>query len=210
MRIRVKICGLVDSASVDAAVQAGADALGFVLDPSPRQLTVDQARSLIRHVPTDVDTVAVVGRPDADTLERYREQIAPKWIQLMADAVPPGSHGFRLIPAFEDGPDLRERVDRYRAASGQQNPLVLADGPKPGSGIQADWDRVAALTDAVRVIVAGGLNPDNVGDAIRRLRPYGVDVSSGVESSRGVKDPERIRAFLAAVRAAELDIGDTP
>ena len=81
--------------------------------------------------------------------------------------------------------------------------MVLADGPKPGSGVLADWDRIEALRHSTRLVIAGGLTPENVGAAIAQMHPYGVDVSSGIEVSRGIKDPERIDAFMAAVRNAE-------
>ena len=121
----------------------------------------------------------------------------------MADALPPPERGFAIIPAFEDGGDLLDRVAEYCDTIAEPQPLILADGPRPGSGIRADWDRVEVLSKRTRLMVAGGLNAENVAEAILRMKPFGVDVSSGVESSPGIKDPEKIRAFVAAVRHAE-------
>lgn len=206
MRVRVKICGFSEPEALDAAVQAGVDAVGFVLDPSPRQLSMEVAARLIARVPPDVDTVAVVGRPDLKELLEIHERLAPRWIQIMADAMPPVADraGLRLIPAFEDGADLVARVRSYTEMSGEAQPLLLVDGPRPGSGIQADWSRVAALASESRLVLAGGLRADNVAEAIAQVRPHGVDLSSGVERIRGVKDPDMIREFMAAVRATEV------
>jgi len=205
MRIRVKICGFVEPVALDAAIQAGVDAVGFVLDPSPRQLSLEDAAALIAAVPPDVDTVAVVGRPSLEELREIRERLAPRWIQIMADALPlvEARPGLRLIPAFQDGPDLLERVNTYQAETAQERPLVLVDGRQPGSGIQAEWDRVAALAEGTRLVLAGGICADNVAEAIASVKPYGIDLSSGVESVRGRKDPQLITEFMAAVRAAE-------
>ena len=192
MHIHIKICGFTEPVG-----------LGLVLDPSPRQLTIDQALDLAKRIPEDVDMVAVCGRPSLEEVSTIAERLSPTFIQLMADALPPPERGFAIIPAFEDGSDLLERVARYCDTQETPHPLVLADGPRPGSGVQADWSRVELLANRTRLMLAGGLNADNVGEAIRRMKPFGVDVSSGVESAPGVKDPEKIRAFVAAVRHAE-------
>jgi phosphoribosylanthranilate isomerase len=199
----IKICGFTTPEGIAAAVEAGVDSIWLVLDPSPRQLTVERARELKAHIPEGVEVVAVCGRPTVEELRRIQRDLAPDSIQLMADALPSESLGIPILPAFEDGPDLIERVERYRAQLNEDRPLVLADGPNPGSGIAADWGRVEALTESTRLMIAGGLTPENVGDAIDQLRPFGVDVSSGVEQEVGRKSPQRIRDFVAAVRAAE-------
>lgn len=207
MRIRVKICGFTEPTALEVAVQAGVDAVGFVLDPSPRQLSMEVAAELMAQVPSDVDTVVVVGRPSLPELLRIHDRLAPRWIQIMADALPPvrDRAGLRLIPAFEDGPDLGSRVSAYAEESGESSPLILVDGPRPGSGIQADWSRVAGLSTSSRLVLAGGIRADNVTAAIARVGPHGVDLSSGVERERGIKDPALIREFMTAVRAVEVD-----
>ncbi len=203
MHIHIKICGFTEPVGLQAALDAGVDSIGLVLDPSPRQLTIKQAVALAQHIPDGVDVVAVCGRPSVDEVSNIAAGLSPTFIQLMADALPPAECGFSIIPAFEDGGDLLERVSKYCDTQEHPQPLVLADGPRPGSGVLADWDRVERLSNRTRLMLAGGLNADNVTEAILRMKPFGVDVSSGVESSPGVKDPEKIRAFVAAVRHAE-------
>jgi len=203
MKAHIKICGFTTVDGVRAAIDAGVDSVGLVLDPSPRQLTLDAAIDLAAHIPEHVQTIAVCGRPTPDHVQEIWTRMQPDWIQLMADALPDPSLGFPIIPAFEDGDDLVHRVKSYVDASDQAQPLVLADGPKPGSGIVADWGRVEAICSTTRLMIAGGLNAHNVGEAIARLRPWGVDVSSGVEQAPGIKSPEKIRDFVAAVRHAE-------
>lgn len=207
MRVRVKICGFTEPEALDAAVQAGVDAVGFVLDPSPRQLSLQTAAQLIARVPPDVDTVAVVGRPELSELLKIHERLAPRWIQIMADALPSVQDraGLRLIPAFEDGPDLVARVDAYAAQSDDPSPLILVDGPRPGSGLKADWSQLTGLSTRFRLVLAGGIRAENVREAVALVGPHGVDLSSGVERVRGLKDPQMIREFMAAVRAVEAE-----
>jgi phosphoribosylanthranilate isomerase len=203
MHISVKMCGFIDADSILHAARAGVDAIGLVLDPSPRQISMAHAETLMAAIPPHVQSVIVCGRPALAELEEIRERLRPDLIQLMADALPEASHGFHVLPAFEDGPDILARVDAYRQKIQQSHPLILADGPKPGSGVMANWDRIEALRDTTRLVIAGGLTPENVGEAITRMHPHGVDVSSGIEIERGVKDPALIAAFMAAVRDAE-------
>jgi len=203
MKVHIKICGFTTVDGIRAAIDAGVDSIGLVLDPSPRQLTLDTAIDLAAHIPKHIQTVAVCGRPPQIQVQEIWTRLQPDWIQLMADALPDPALSLPVIPAFEDGDDLLERVKSYVEDSAQAQPLVLADGPKPGSGIVADWGRVESICSTTRLMVAGGLNAQNVGDAIARLRPWGVDVSSGVEQTPGIKSPDKIRDFVAAVRNAE-------
>jgi len=203
MKTHIKICGFTEPMGLKAAVDAGVDAVGLVLDPSPRQLSIAEAVRLRAHIPDTVQVVAVCGRPDLKTLQDIQRELRPDFIQLMSDAMPGPEHGLPLLPAFEDGPDLEQRVRRYCEGHPEERPLVLTDGPKPGSGILADWSRLHGLSEFTRLMIAGGLRPTNVGDAIQRLHPWGVDVSSGVEAEPGKKSPELVNAFVDAVRAAE-------
>lgn len=203
MKTRIKICGFTEPLGLRAAVEAGVDAVGLVLDPSPRQLTIAEAVRLREHVPDNVQLVAVCGRPDLATLQEIHRELQPDLIQLMSDALPQVPHGLPLLPAFEDHVDLEQRVRQYCEGRPEDRPLVLTDGPKPGSGILADWSRLHGLGAFTRLMIAGGLRPTNVGDAVRKLRPWGVDVSSGVESAPGVKSAALVNAFVDAVRAAE-------
>ncbi len=190
--IRVKVCGLTTPEAVRAAVDAGVDAVGFVLARSPRQVDLETAARLCEEVPPFVTRVAVARWP-APALGALPVEVVQLYPPLGAPA--PELGGRRYLPAFCDAPDLLERV-----AEAPPGPVLL-DGGVAGSGEAGDWARIAAVTR--RVVLAGGLGPDNVAAAIRAVRPAAVDVSSGVESAPGVKDPGRIRAFVQAVRGAE-------
>ena len=154
-------------------------------------------------VPDHVETVAVVGRPDRATLLSIWESLRPDCLQIMADAMPEDdlSQRLPLLPAFPDGPELHRQVDDYLAIKGDPKTQVLADSAHPGTGVMTDWERVAALRSRCRLILAGGLKPSNVAEAIAHVQPWGVDLCSGVEAAPGVKDPELIEAFMDAVKA---------
>ncbi len=196
----MKICGLRAAAEVDAAVEAGADAVGFVFARSKRQVSAEEARPLLARVPPFVARVGVFRWPGAMQLRRVLEQVELDAVQLYppAGAALPefrasSGGGLRCLPAFCDSSDLPGRVDAT-APEG----LVLLDGGSPGEGEVADWARIARIAARRRVVLAGGLDPENLADALRAVRPWGVDVSSGVESAPGVKDLGRIRAFVQA------------
>jgi len=217
MRIRVKICGVTSAAAVDAAVDAGADAIGFVLAPSPRRLGLDAAARLAARMPPFVARVAVLRHTDAAAVRAACAAIAP---HLMQAEPGPGvtaallaACGAGFLPVLHDGPTLlRRRLPAGagigagaspRGAAGIAFGAVLLEARgRGGRGITPDWARAARLARRVRLVLAGGLTPDNVGAAIRRVRPYAVDVSSGVERAPGVKDARLIRRFIAAVRDA--------
>lgn len=195
-RMRVKICGLTRPEDVAAAVNAGADAVGFVLAVSKRRVSPAQVAMLVRAVPAHVETVAVFRTPNSEVLAR----VLPHVTCIQADAswdpaVLPAAMNF--LPVFADGVDLPGRLadwssSRLAPALGR----VLVDSANGGgSGVPADWSRVPA-----GVVLAGGLRPENVSEAISRTNPVAVDVSSGVETAPGIKDPARIAAFVAAAR----------
>ena len=204
MRIFVKICGLSTPRAVNEAVQAGADAIGFVFAESPRQVTPKRAAQLCRDVSPAIVRVAVMRHPTPDEWQRVAEEFAPDWLQTEAGdfAALDIPDGIRRLPVFRDTPELD------MTALGREE-LVLFEAPESGQGVQADWQRAAKLVAGMgtgrQLVLAGGLTPGNVVDAIATVRPYGVDVSSGVESRRGVKDPVRIAAFMTAVREAEIN-----
>lgn len=206
--IRIKFCGVRTDADVDAAVDAGADAVGLVLAESPRRLEIAEAWRLARRVPPFVQTVAVFRQLDPVAVARARsigaqviqaEGTSIRYAALVGDGLAP-------LPVFRDGPDLDDRLNRF-AEGREGRPMVQVDGSAPGSGQGADLHRVAAalapLRSRLRVVLAGGLDPDSVGEAIALVCPFAVDVSSGVERARGIKDPGLMHAFVAAVRAAE-------
>lgn len=201
-RLRVKVCGVTTPDGVDVAVAAGADALGFVLAESPRRLDRDRARDLMDRVPPFVARVAVLHHPTPDEVAAAWSELRPDWLQAEPEGLvlPAGA---RLLPVFHDGPDLLAEVSRYRAE--RPGAAVLVEGAgRGGRGVAADWTRAAEVARAGPTVLAGGLTPDNVAEAVRRVRPFAVDVSSGVEppdrSRPGVKDPARVRAFVAAAR----------
>ncbi|WP_227368721.1 phosphoribosylanthranilate isomerase [Halomonas sp. M20] len=203
-RTRVKICGLTREEDIDAAVAAGADALGFVLWPgSQRAIDEERLAQLAARVPAFVTRVGLfvdqcpefVHRCEAHLdLVQYHGDETPT---LCAQAARPWIKALRM----RDGLDLHEAAERYAESRG-----LLLDAYKPGvpggTGDTFDWSRIPA-TLAKPVILAGGLTATNVGEAIRAVRPYAVDVSGGVEHSRGIKEPTRIRAFIDHVFLAQ-------
>jgi phosphoribosylanthranilate isomerase len=194
----IKICGLRTERAVAAAVAAGADAVGFVFAESPRQVTPARAMALCRDLSPIVMKVAVMRHPAPAEWQAVWDRFDPDWLQTDAGdfAALTLPEPVTPIPVYRDVADL----DEDAAAAPD---LILFEAAASGRGERADWDRAARLAARTRLILAGGLTPENVGEAIRRVRPFGVDVSSGVESRPGVKDPARIEDFIAAVREAE-------
>jgi phosphoribosylanthranilate isomerase len=210
VRVRVKICGLVDAAAIESAVDAGADALGFVLAESPRRVSARQARELAAAVPTYVAKVAVLRKPDAREVERLLREMRPDALQLEAGCAAAVPFGLRyaLVPVFHDHPGVVEEIAAWGRARRDQQRVAHLEGPgRGGRGVGVDRTRARAAARHCRLVIAGGLAPDNVADAIATVRPYAVDVSSGVESAPARKDPARIRAFIDAVRDAERALG---
>jgi len=200
MRIHIKICGITEGAAAEAAVDAGADSVGFVLAPSVREITPERAAAIASELPGHVDKVAVFRGPLRQDIDRALEGFAADVVQADFPSLA-GLRSPRLLPVF------RETVTSHAAIA------VLVDGgrfvyegPTSGIGRAVDWELAADVAQLGQMILAGGLDPDNVVEAIRTVRPFGVDVSSGVESSPGVKDPTLIRAFVQAVREAEKDL----
>ncbi|NBU24113.1 MAG: phosphoribosylanthranilate isomerase [Gammaproteobacteria bacterium] len=190
----VKICGLTTPEGVAAALEAGADALGFVFAPSVRRVTPAAAAALAAPVRGRALCVAVTLHPQASEVEEILDIFAPDLLQTdLADAaaLSPRARA-RLLPVLRDGAALPEPLP----------PRVLYEGAVSGTGRRADWAGAHAVARRAEVLLAGGLNPDNVAEAIRVVRPWGVDVSSGVESAPGLKSPAKILQFVAAARAA--------
>ncbi len=205
--VRVKICGVTTPEDLAAAVEAGADAVGLNFHPtSPRFVTPERAGRLLALLPPFVEAVGVfVSRPVLSACQSLEALGAIHTVQMHAGQPEPAPPGFRLIPAFpvRDAADL-ERIAgqavEIRAAA------VLVDGHAPGlhggTGRVAPWDLLAGWSPGVPVILAGGLTPENVAEAVRRVRPWAVDVASGVESSPGRKCAEKMRRFIEAARGA--------
>ena len=202
-RTRVKICGLTRPADVAAAVAAGADAVGFVFyPPSPRAVTPGQARALCALLPPFVTAVGLFVDAAANEVRAVLEEVPLGLVQFHGDEPPercaavgrPWIKAVRMRP----GVDLGALVACYGEGAGLL--LDAYDPSRPGgTGTAFDWGRIPPDL-APRVVLAGGLDPENVAAAITRVRPFAVDVSGGVESARGVKDPAKIFAFMQGVR----------
>jgi phosphoribosylanthranilate isomerase len=204
---RIKFCGLTRSEDVDAAVELGADAIGFVMVPgSKRELDLQQAALLRARVPVTVKTVLLFQNASAD---RVRETIAilkPDLLQFHGSESPEFCEGFGLsyliAVAMGDGnTDVVAEASRHPKAAG-----VLLDshlqGGMGGQGIRFDWSKIPR-TIRRPLVLAGGLNPANVGEAVSRVGSYAVDVSSGIESAPGIKDYAKMQAFIEEVRRVE-------
>ncbi len=197
----VKICGITSEEDALLAVAMGADALGFVFAPSTRQVAVGAVAEITRRLPPEIITVGVFRDALAERVVEVVRRAGLKAAQLhgrerpeqcafVAERVP------LVIKAFGAGDPELAAHGAYRSD------VILIDGPSPGSGKLFDWRLVEGLPAARRVLLAGGLTPENVAEAVQRVRPWGVDVSSGVEAAPGRKDPLKVRAFIQAARAA--------
>jgi phosphoribosylanthranilate isomerase len=192
----IKICGLRTADAVEAAAAAGANAVGFVFhEASPRNLSLDAARELQRVVPRGIERVAVFLHPSQALVDAVLECVAPDWLQADADDLAtlrlPAAQ--RMLPVLRSGSRM----------PGSLPERCLIEGARSGMGERADWSAAARLARATQLVLAGGLHPANVAEAVRDVRPFGVDVSSGVERERGVKDAALIGEFIRAARAAE-------
>jgi phosphoribosylanthranilate isomerase len=200
----VKVCGVVSVADALMAVDAGADALGVNLVPSSkRRVDLATARAVRDGVGERAEVIAVVADLPGEELGRIRAETGIEWLQLHG-AEPPSALT-PLLPRAYKAVGIATAADVELAASyGGERLLVDArvPGELGGTGHTFDWSLVARLAKGRRLILAGGLTPDNVGLAVAQLSPWGVDVASGVERSPREKDPERVRAFVRAARAA--------
>ncbi len=197
----VKICGITNEDDALFAVAMGADAVGFVFAPSTRQIAPQQAYDITRRLPPEVLTVGVFRNEHPSRVIEIANKSGVKAVQLHGSETPEqaaevaGSVRY-VIKAFgSSSPDL-SRADQF------STDMVLIDAPTPGSGKVFDWDLTREVPDGLRIILAGGLDPDNVAAGIEQVEPWGVDVSSGVEASPGRKDPTKVRQFIANARSA--------
>jgi len=197
MSVLVKICGLTESAHVAAAIAAGADAIGFVFAKSIREVSPEQARLLSAAIPAHIRRVAVLRHPEEALWREVFAVFRPDVIQTdIADFdaidVP---NSVESWPVYREGGVLPASVSTY-----------IYEGQKSGLGQTVDWSRAATLAESGNMILAGGLSASNVAAAIRTVRPFGVDVSSAVESTPGKKDPNLILEFTHAAKAAEKSL----
>jgi phosphoribosylanthranilate isomerase len=206
-RVRVKVCGLRTAEAVDAAIEAGADAVGFVFAESPRRVSIDDAARLLARVPAFVARVGVFRHPTEEDVIEALEALPLDLVQTDADDFDDGAacvpEAMRL-PVVREGDGFAARL----RAELDSSRTILFEGQRSGAGERVSLEAIASLPRETRgrLILAGGLSPENVAVAIVRVQPYGVDVSSGVERLRGEKDPILIHQFLLAVREAERTI----
>jgi phosphoribosylanthranilate isomerase len=195
MSVFVKICGLRDADSVVAAAEASPDAVGFVFAGSPRRVTPEQARRATKDLPGHVQRVAVMLHPSNEDWARVLDEFTPDVLQTdIGDFA-----GLAVPDEIVRWPVIREGD----AVDGALPEVFVYEAARSGRGETVDWSVAAGLAKRGRMILAGGLGAGNVATAIRVARPWGVDVSSAVESSPGVKDIDLIGRFIGAVRAAE-------
>ncbi len=196
----VKICGVRTPADLEACAAAGANAVGLVFAPgSPRELAPTEVIDLIAEMPDELEPIALFVDPANDLVDAW----PGAWIQLHGEETPErvtaiaAMTGHRIIKAIPFDADAVLAWDEHPDVE-----ILLIDGPRGGSGEPFDHAALAPLlaTLAKPVIIAGGLDPETVAEVVRGLQPFGVDVSSGVESTRGIKDHDRIRAFVTAAR----------
>ncbi|MDI1447820.1 phosphoribosylanthranilate isomerase [Polyangium sp. 6x1] len=205
--LHVKICGFTRIEDVEAAVSAGADMLGLNFVPgSPRRIDVPLARALVGAARGRVEIVGVVADLDPQRIEALVAEVGLDRVQLHGDEPPEvlGTLGPRAFKALRIG-----GAEDVALAARYGGDLLLVDarvpGQKGGTGVRVDPALVVELSRARRVLLAGGLGPDNVAEAVRVVQPFGVDVASGVEYAPGLKDERKMRAFVDEARRATQD-----
>ena len=190
---KVKICGLSTKGAVETTVSAGADYIGFVFAPSKRQVTLEQAAELAKIIPTNVKKVGVFVSPSRAELLEAVDKVGLDFVQV---------HGQVVDKLFENlpcGSIQAVQVDEGGHVPNSQADYLLFDAPVAGSGQTFDWGQLDTTELAQPFFIAGGLNEDNVEEAIQHFTPFAVDVSSGVETN-GQKDHEKIRRFIERVK----------
>ena len=203
---KVKICGITNPQDAQVAISAGADALGFVFfSESPRFIQPRVARQIIAHFPPFVIPVGIFVNAELNVVQETMQECGLALAQLHGDETPeycetlhrPVIRGIRL----KKRGSLLAMAD-YKGRAGVRGFIVDAYSKSAygGTGITADWDLAAEAAEEAPIILAGGLTPDNVQEAIQKVKPHGVDVSSGVEASPGKKDPVKVQAFIQAVK----------
>jgi phosphoribosylanthranilate isomerase len=212
-RTRIKICGITRDEDADLAARLGADALGFNFHPqSPRYVSLERAKALSRHLPPLVEPVALFVQPTIDQVRAMLQgwpHLRTVQMHGLADKPFPDV-GVNWIPAFPvAGLECLANITRFLEACFAADHLpgaILVDASVPGlhggTGKTAPWDLLADFQPGVPMILAGGLTPDNVAAAIRQVKPYAVDVASGVERTPGIKDAEKMQRFVGEVLSA--------
>ena len=198
--IRVKVCGICDLESAQAAVEAGADLIGFHFCDSARRVSLDEAKAILDALNVRPKVVGVFIDQSPDEVRRIAEGLDLDLVQLHGSEAPGFDAGRPVMKA------LKVKDGQVPSAEGWPDPIILdswSADQRGGTGRTWDWDLARPLLEKRHVFIAGGLEPGNVGKVVSEFKPYGVDVSSGVESRVRIKDPAKIRAFIHAVRLAE-------
>lgn len=197
----VKVCGTTSEEDALLAVAMGADAVGFIFAPSPRQVAPRHVADIVRRLPPEILTVGVFRDEAPDRVIEIVRATGLRAAQLHGHEPPADTQRVKervpvVFKAFAAGDRSVRRAREHGAAA------VLVDNPRPGSGQVFDWSLAEDVPGGLRLVLAGGLGPDNVADAITTVHPWGVDACSGLESEPGRKDARKVRAFVANARAA--------
>ncbi len=203
----VKICGTTTEEDALLAVALGADAVGFVFAPSPRMVSATRVSDIVKRLPREILTIGVFRNEVPERVVAVVNQAGLGGAQLHGHETPEQTEYVRsrvrfLIKAFPAGDPNVAHAAEYKAD------VILVDSKSPGSGKVFDW-ALAEVPAGMRLMLAGGLDAANVGEAVAQVHPWGVDVATGVEASPGRKDPRKLRAFVVAARAAEHAVNDT-
>ena len=199
--VRVKICGLCDAEGASAAVEAGADLLGFHFCSSDRRVSPEEAKAIVDNLAVRSRIVGVFIDQEPEEVRQIAQFVGLDMVQLHGSEPPGFDAG---VPAIKV---LKVRDGQIPGADDWPDPVMLdswSPDQRGGTGRTWDWDLARELLATRNVFIAGGLEPGNVGKVVSAFKPYGVDVSSGVEASVRVKDPDKVRAFVHAVRLAEV------
>lgn len=203
-RVRVKICGITNIEDAMLAIEAGADALGFVFASGPRRITPEEARNIIAHLPPFVQKIGVFVDEDPETVNSISNFCSLDWIQLHGSE-PAGVRELMNRPVIK-GLRIKDESS-LQVLETYNDYFLLLDSYHPekpgGTGIVSDWDLVSKVARQRPIILAGGLNPENISEAIARVKPYAVDASSGIESYPGKKNHSLVKQFI--IRAKEID-----
>lgn len=200
----VKICGITNEDDALLAVALGADAVGFIFAPSVRQIAVQKVYDITRRLPSEILTVGVFRDEHPQRVIEMVQAAGLRAAQLHGhesptDVAEVSQHVRTVIKAVTAGTVDAARADEFATR------MILVDAPSPGSGVMFDWKLAAEVPEGLNIVLAGGLTPDNVASGIRQVRPWGVDVSSGVESAPGRKNALLLKRFIEAARAAAPD-----
>jgi len=205
----IKICGTTSAEDALLSVSLGAHALGFIFAESKRKVDVETAGEIISQLPDSVMAIGVFRNESVDRIIEVVNRAGLTGVQLHGNEGPEVAAALRasvpfLIQVFTADDTRLSSVDDYNVDA------ILLDSPTPGSGQAFDWSRIAGLSERHRLILAGGLNPENVAEAVERVRPWGVDMVSGVEKSAGRKDPHALGTFLSAAHDALSEFSCDP